>query len=223
MAYGISSTTFLLSTGLTPAVASASVHIGGVFTMLASGLSHWKLKNINIKILKNLIIPGVIGAITGAFVLTSVPSETIKIFVNIYLIIMGIRILYKVFKTTIKKKIQLTKIWLIGVIGGFLDSIGGGGWGPIVTSTFIIDGYKPSMVIGTSNTAKFFVTLAQSVVFIVMIDISKMWQVILGLSIGGIIAAPIAALISKKIPAKAIMILVGIVIIVINLWDIVKA
>jgi len=169
MAYGVSSTTLLLSMGIPPASASASVHSAEVFTTLVSGISHFRLGNVNKRVFIMLAIPGVLGGIMGAWVLSLETIGTlIKPFVSFYLIAMGIVILVKALR---KKKENVSaqdlgkKTYGLGFIGGLMDAMGGGGWGPIVTTTMIANGNHPRTTIGTVNAAEFFVTLAQVTTF----------------------------------------------------------
>lgn len=216
MAYGVSSTTFLLSLGIPPAAASASVHMSEIFTTGVSGLAHWRLRNIDTKLVKKLVIPGVVGGILGAYILVNIDGNLIKPFVSAYLLIMGIIILVKAFSP--KQKLQEPRhIRLLGLVGGFFDAIGGGGWGPIVTTTLVARGNHPRATIGSVNFTEFFVTLAQSVTFILTLSFVAYWKIILGLLLGGVIAAPIAALATKHIPLKYLMLMVGIVIILLSL------
>ena len=217
MAYGVTATSFLLSFGISPAASSASVHASEVFTSGVSGLMHLKFGNVNTKLFKSLLIPGVIGAILGAYILSSFEqyNEIIKPIVSGYTLILGVIIIFKALKKdNIRQKIK--RIFPLAIIGGFLDSIGGGGWGPIVSSTLIARGKNPRYTIGSVNLAEFFITLASSLTFITLIGLTH-WAIILGLIIGGVIAAPIAAYIANKIPTKSIMILVGIVVIITSL------
>lgn len=217
MAYGVTATSFLLSFGITPAASSASVHASEVFTSGVSGLMHLKFGNVNNKLFKSLLIPGVIGAILGAYILSSFEhyNYVIKPLVSAYTLILGIIIIFKALKKdNIRQKIK--RIFPLAMVGGFLDSIGGGGWGPIVSSTLIAKGRNPRYTIGSVNLAEFFITLASSLTFITIIGLTH-WTIILGLIIGGVIAAPIAAYISNRIPTKSIMILVGIVVIITSL------
>lgn len=217
MAYGVTATSFLLSFGVSPAASSASVHASEVFTSGVSGLMHLKFGNVNNKLFKSLLIPGVIGAILGAYILSSFEqyNYVIKPLVSGYTLILGLIIIFKALKKdNIRQKIK--RIFPLAAVGGFLDSIGGGGWGPIVSSTLIARGRNPRYTIGSVNLAEFFITLASSLTFITIIGLTH-WAIILGLIIGGVIAAPIAAYISNKIPTKSIMILVGIVVIILSL------
>jgi uncharacterized membrane protein YfcA len=214
MAYGVTSTSVLLSLGIPPASASASVHTSEVFTTLTSGLSHLKLKNVDKNLFKKLLIPGMIGGALGAYILTFVPTKIIKPLAGIYLLIMGILILRKLFQ---RKKTKLkTNITLLGGIGGFLDAVGGGGWGPVVTSTLVARGDKPRLTIGSVNLAEFFVTLTEAATFFSLIGIAY-WEIILGLIIGGVIAAPFAAYTCKKLPSRTLLAIVGTVIIVLSI------
>ncbi len=210
MAYGVCSTTFLLSAGIPPAAASATVHTAELFTTATSGISHLRLGNVDISLFKRLVIPGVVGGVVGAYILTEVPGNTIKPFMAGYLLLMGLVILYKAFRKAQELKIGKTVVPL-GLVGGFFDAIGGGGWGPIVTSTLVARGASPRMTVGSVNTAEFFVTLAESVVFIVAIGLTY-WTAIVGLIIGGVVAAPLAAFFCTKIPTKTFMILIGLLI-----------
>jgi len=231
MAYGVSSNSFLLATGVPVPVASASVHLAEIATTAVSGISHTKLGNIDKNLFKKLIIPGVIGSIVGALLLTfgwenlSKDWKTIiKIVVAIYLLAMGIRILTKAFHLVSSKKRAFKKrhFAVLALVGGFSDAIGGGGWGPIVTSTLVNAEDHPRFVIGTVNTVEFFVTVAQVAVFLAMLSIMD-WQVIVGLIIGGCMAAPFAAKLCKAIPAKTMMIIVGVVIVILQIYTLTKS
>ncbi len=217
MAYGVSATTFLLSFGVSPAVASMSVHASEIFTSGVSGLMHLKFGNVNSKLFKVIVLPGVIGSILGAYILTEFESYNayIKPFVGTYTLILGIIIIVKVVRKHQKRK-KLKHVGWLATAGGFLDAIGGGGWGPVVSSTLIASGKSPRLVIGSVNLAEFFVSLASSFTFFTLIGGSG-WQTILGLILGGVCAAPIAAHLSKKLNVKAMMIFVGIVVIIVSL------
>ena len=215
MAYGVISTTFLTGIGIPAAAASASVHTAEIFTTGVSGFSHFKFENIDKELVKKLLIPGVLGGIIGAYILTSIPGDKIKPFVAVYLLIMGIVIVIKARKNHEIKDVK-TKISRLGFIGGFFDAIGGGGWGPIVTSTLVARGNCPRYTIGSVNFSEFFVTVAQSVTFFLTIGLVH-WKIIVGLLLGGVIAAPFAAFSCKKLPHKPLMVLVGLLIIILNL------
>lgn len=217
MGYGVSSTTFLLTVGVPPAAASASVHASEIFTSGVSGLMHLRFGNVNTKLFRNLLLPGIAGAILGAYVLTSLDEYNylIRPVVVTYTLVLGIIIIAKaVRKDKVRKKIR--RVGVLAAVGGFLDSAGGGGWGPIVSSTLIAGGRNPRYTIGSVNLAEFFVALASSLTFITLIGLGH-WQVIAGLIIGGCIAAPIAAYVSKRLPLKTAMILVGVLVIIVSL------
>jgi hypothetical protein len=217
MAYGVTATTFLLSFGISPAASSASVHASEVFTSGVSGLMHLKFGNVNNKLFKSLLIPGVIGAILGAYILSSFEQYNyiIKPLVSTYTLILGVIIIFKALQKD-KVRQRIKRIFPLAMVGGFLDSIGGGGWGPIVSSTLIARGRNPRYTIGSVNLAEFFIALSSSLTFVTIIGLTH-WTIIAGLIIGGVIAAPIAAYIANKIPTKSIMILVGIVVIILSL------
>ncbi|HNQ60585.1 MAG TPA: sulfite exporter TauE/SafE family protein [Bacteroidales bacterium] len=215
MAYGVSSTSFLISTGISPAIASASVHAAEIFTTGISGISHWRFKNLDKKLFIQLAIPGVIGSALGAYVLSSFQGDILKPIINVYLLLMGFRILY----SALRKKIMARKFkqyTVLGLLGGFVDASGGGGWGPVVTTTLVGTGETPRVTIGTVNTAEFLVTLASTGVFTMVIGLSH-WHIIVGLILGGMIAAPLAAFLCNKINARWAMVLVGILIMALSI------
>ncbi len=217
MAYGVTASTFLLTLGIPPAAVSASVHTSEIFTSGVSGYMHLKFGNVNSKLFKKILIPGVIGAISGAYLVSSLEQYIfiIKPLVAVYTLILGILIIQKALKKRVEKK-PIKKIGWLAYAGGTLDSIGGGGWGPIVTSTLIARGRHPKYTIGSVNLAEFFVSLASSVTFITLIGFNH-WQVVLGLILGGMVAAPIAASLSRRIPIKTMMIMVGTIVIIVSL------
>jgi uncharacterized membrane protein YfcA len=221
MAYGVTATTFLLSVGITPAAASASVHASEVFTSGVSGYMHLKFGNVNSKLFKTLVITGVIGAILGAYVLSSLEeySTYIKPIVSVYTLFLGVIIIRKALIKRMEKR-QLKRVGVLALFGGYLDSIGGGGWGPIVSSTLIASGRHPKYTIGSVNLTEFFVSLASSITFFTVIGLGY-WQVIIGLILGGVVAAPLAARLANKLPVKSMMILVGMVIIIVSLRQII--
>jgi uncharacterized protein len=216
MAYGVTCTSFLLSLGVTPAVSSASVHVAEMFTTGASAISHFRFKNINKKLFKGLLIPGVLGAIVGAYLLSDViDGNIIKPFIAAYMLILGIIIIRKAIQKNLVKN-KTKRIGLLAASGGFLDSIGGGGWGPIVTSTLLGQGRDPRYTIGSVNAAEFAITFASGITFLIFHGINS-WQVVLGLIIGGVIAAPFGALLVGKIKRKPLMLTVGILVIGLSL------
>ena len=212
MAYGVSSNTFLLSIGVPPAAASASVHMAEVVTTGVSGFSHWKLGNIDWKLVKKLAVPGVLGGISGAYLLTSIDGNILKPYISAYLLIMGVIILVKAFNGKHEHK-ETKHLSILGIIGGFFDAIGGGGWGPIVTTTLVARGKHPRFAIGSVNFSEFFVTFAESVTFVLTLSFLGYWQIILGLLIGGAIAAPMAAVVARRLPVKVLMFMVGVLIV----------
>ena len=221
MGYGATSTTFLLSFGVPPVTSSMAVHVAEMFTTGASAISHYRFKNINKKLVLNLVIPGVAGAITGAYLLADViDGDLIKPYIAIYMIILAITIIIKGLRKTIQKK-KTKRLGALAVFGGFMDSIGGGGWGPIVTSTLMGRGRDPRYTIGSVNTAEFAISFASGITFIAFEGIHG-WQVIAGLIIGGVIAAPIGAYLVNKIPRKSITILIGLLLIVMSLRTLFK-
>ena len=213
MAYGVSSTSILLSLGVPPAAASASVHTAEMFTTGASGFSHFKFGNVNKRLVLTLLLPGVVGGVLGAYILTTLPVQIIKPIMAAYLVVMGITILYRAFNFNAAKPVvsEDPKPYLLALVGGFFDAIGGGGWGPIVTSTMVARGHEPRFTIGSVNATEFFVTVAESITFAAMIGAVMLenWTTIVGLLLGGVIAAPLAAYVCKRLPARTLMFMVG--------------
>ena len=223
MGYGVTSATILLSTGVPPAAISGSIHTAEMFASGASGYSHYKFGNVNKKLFKALLIPGVIGAVFGAILLTRLGEthvDYIRPILATYTLFLGVKILLNAFrKQRIQKKFKRHG-WLAGV-GGFFDSFGGGGWGPIVTTTLITKGRSPKYVIGSVSLTEFFVTLASAFTFFTMLGVSH-WQTIVALIIGGLVAAPLAARLTGKLPRKTSFILLGVLVIFWSLRRLVK-
>lgn len=222
MAYGVSATSFLLTFGISPALASATTHVSEIFTTLSSGLSHWKFGNVDKLLFTRLLVPGVIGGISGAYILSNISGEGIKPIISGYLVVMGIVIFRKSFQITRSyTPFSPTAISNLGFIGGFCDAIGGGGWGPVVTTNLVVRGNKTNQTIGSVNAAEFFVTLAESVTFLLAMGWVDNWTPILGLIIGGVPASLVGAKLCQVIPEKILMRAVGALIITISLRTIV--
>lgn len=220
MAYGITATTFLLTTGVPPAAASASVHIAEIFTTGFSGISHWRFGNVNKALFKRLLIPGMAGAITGAWIITSVDGDLIKPWISAYLVVMGLYVLSKAFRHIKPNKEPPKHVAALALTGGFVDAVGGGGWGPVVTTSLIGTGQDPRTTIGTVNAAEFFLAIAGGLTFALLIGFTH-WQVIAGLVVGGLFAAPFAAWLCSHLHARTLLIMVGVIVTVIssfNLW-----
>lgn len=215
MGYGVTSATVLLSAGVPPAAISGSIHTAEMFASGASGYSHYKFGNVNKKLFKVLVIPGVIGAILGAILLVKLGEkhvDYVRPILACYTLFLGFKILWGVFRSQrVQKKFKNYKF--LASIGGFFDSFGGGGWGPIVTTTLINKGRQPKYVIGSVSLTEFFVTLSSAVTFFIFLGVQH-WQTITGLIVGGLIAAPIAAKLVGKLPKKTAMILLGILVVI---------
>lgn len=222
MAYGATASSVLLSLGVPPATASACVHAAETFTTAASGLAHWRLGNVDRKLLLRLAIPGMIGGAIGAYALTELPGEVLKPFISAYLLLLGAFIVWKALAARPIAAPAPRAVGPLGLFGGVLDAIGGGGWGAIVTSTLLGQGTTPRYAIGSVNLAEFFVTLTISTTFFLTVGLS-LWPIIAGLIVGGVIAAPFAALATKHIPDKVLMLLVGGVVMLLSLRTIVMA
>ncbi|TCD15214.1 sulfite exporter TauE/SafE family protein [Oricola cellulosilytica] len=211
MAYGLASTSVLLGLGFTPAVASASVHAAEVFTTGASALSHWRFGNVRWKMVGRLAIPGAVGGTIGAMLLSSMDGGRVRPVVAFYLAAMGLWIVWKAARRANRPSVEPRMLPALGLVGGFLDSIGGGGWGPIVTSSIIGQGAVARTAIGSTNASEFLVTLMISGTFFLTVGL-ELWPIILGLIVGGVIAAPLAALVVRHMPDRPMMMLVGVLI-----------
>ncbi len=226
MGYGVICTTTLLFLGIPPHAVSASIHSAESFTTAAGSISHIKLKNVSKSLVKKLAIPAIIGAIIGAVSLTYLGeyySKITKMVISFYTLYLGIQILSNAFKPkqnkALKKKTNLTRL---GVIGGFIDSFAGGGWGPLVTGTLIKNSFTPRFAVGSSTVAKFILTVTAAVTFFLTLGIQH-WNIILGLLIGGIITAPFSAMLTAKLPVKNMFIIIGTLVIVMSSITIYKS
>jgi uncharacterized protein len=216
MGYGATSTSFLLSIGVPPALSSMGVHVAEMFTTGVSAVAQHKFGNINRKLLKSLLLPGILGSLIGAYLLSTViDGNSIKPYISLYMVVLAIIIIIKALRKNIKKK-KTKNLGVLAVFGGFMDAVGGGGWGPIVTSTLLSRGRNPRYTIGSVNAAEFAVAFASGVTFLLFGSISG-WKVICGLILGGIIASPLGAYFVNKVPQKKMQILVGILIIFLSL------
>ena len=214
MGYGLCAMSWLMGGGIAPATASATVHAAEVFTTGFSGVSHRYFGNIDPVLFRRLVIPGVIGAAIGAFVLTSLPADRVQPLIAAYLLFMGAILLIKAVRPI--APVAVTRhLTPLGFIGAFVDAWGGGGYGPIVASTLLVRGQNTRTTVGTTNAVQFFVALTASIVFFASLGFSH-WRIILGLAIGGALAAPIAAYISRRAPARPVMILAGMLVIVLG-------
>lgn len=223
MSYGVTSTAFSLSMGIPPASASMGVHLSEILSNGIAGWMHYKMGNINWKLFRMLIIPGILGAVAGAYLLSSLEhySNYTKPFVSLYTLILGGVILSKAFNIKkLRTSGKIKKIPLLGLFGGFIDAVGGGGWGSIVLSSLIAGGRNARFSLGTVKLTRFFIALMSSLTFISMLK-SAHWEAIGGLVIGSALASPIAAKVSNRISAKSIMVAVGFIVILVSLRSIV--
>jgi len=224
MSYGVTTASFSLAMGLPPASASMAIHISEVMSNGIAGWMHYKMGNVNWKLFKILIIPAIIGAVLGAYILSSLEhySSYVKPIVAVYTLFLGGIILMKAFNIKRKKADQkIKKIGLLGFVGGFIDAAFGGGWGSIVLSSLIAGGRHPLFSLGTVKISRFFIATLSSLTFFTMLG-GKHWEAVLGLIIGSAVAAPIAARVSNKISAKTIMVAVGIIVMIVSLRSIFK-
>ncbi|MDX1481481.1 MAG: sulfite exporter TauE/SafE family protein [Woeseiaceae bacterium] len=215
MAYGITATSLLLSVGVPPPVASATVHTAECFTTGASALSHHAFGNVNRELFRRLVLPGMIGAVLGAWLLSSFPLDFFTPVIAAYLLIMGLIIVVKAFREFPPRTVT-RHVAPLGLVGGFLDAAGGGGWGPIVASNLVARGSEVRQAIGSTNAVEFFVALSATATFVVGIGLTG-WQIVVGLALGGVIGAPLGAWLCKRLPIRPFMMLVGSIIVLISL------
>jgi uncharacterized protein len=224
MGYGVICTTVLLILNIPPVSISASIHSAETFTSAAGAASHYKYGNVNWKLSKALAIPGAIGAIFGAIALILVHHKSpafIKPTMALYTFYLGVKILLNAYKTDTVENNKIN-IPVLCFAGGFIDSFGGGGWGPLVTGTFIKNGHTPRYVIGSSSFAKFVLTCASAFTFLVGGGFGE-WKIVAGLLIGGVITAPFSALLTTKLPTKKMFVAVGFVVIICSLITFTRA
>ncbi len=222
MAFGVISTTLLISLGVPPATASAGVHTVETFTTGVSGVSHVLHKNVDWKLFARLVVPGVIGGVLGAYVLTQVSAEIARPFVLAYLAAIGVYLLWRgAMHRHTEREPKIVEP--LGLVGGFLDAAGGGGWGPIVTSNLLVQGGSPRSVIGTVNTAEFFLTVTISATFIFALGWEAFTVATVGLLIGGVVAAPIGAYVAKRVAADLLLTMVGTVIVLTSGYGLYRA
>lgn len=226
MGYGVICTTTLLFLGIPPHAVSASIHSAESFTTAAGSISHIRLKNVSKSLVKKLAIPAVFGAIIGAVSLTYLGeyySKITKTIISFYTLYLGIQILSNAFKKKQDKKLKRrTNLTRLGLIGGFIDSFAGGGWGPLVTGTLIKNSFTPRFAVGSSTVAKFILTLTAAITFILTLGIQH-WNIILGLLIGGIFTAPFSAMLTAKLPVKSMFIVIGLLVIIMSSITIYKS
>ncbi|MFD7310814.1 sulfite exporter TauE/SafE family protein [Promicromonospora sp. NPDC059942] len=222
MAYGVTSTTLLLAIGTNPAAASATVHLAEIGTTLASGAAHWRFGNVDWKVVARIGIPGAIGAFAGATFLSSLSTEVAAPVMSVILLVLGLYVLLRFtvqgLPTRSDKPLRRRFLTPLGLVAGFMDATGGGGWGPVGTPAILASGrMEPRKVIGSIDTSEFFVAIAASLGFFVGLSgegIDFAW--VLALLIGGLIAAPIAAWLVRLVPPRILGSLVGGVIVLTN-------
>ena len=222
MAFGVISTTAMLSMGLPPAQASAIVHTAEIFTTGASAASHIHNRNVDWRLVTRLGIAGVAGAVLGAWVLSNLDASIVRPYIAAYLLLVGIFILLKAWQLSPLRDAPAPWVGPIGFVAGFLDASGGGGWGPVATSSLVGSGHAPRMAVGSVNATEFFVTIAAATTFFVELGASP-WRELLALVVGGMLAAPLGGFVVKHISPRVLMVLVGCLIIALSAWQIARA
>ncbi|MEO5773848.1 MAG: sulfite exporter TauE/SafE family protein [Sphingomicrobium sp.] len=222
MAFGTISSALMISLGQPPALASAGVHLAETFTTAASGISHIAHRNVDWRLFGRIAIPGIVGGIMGAYVLTQIDGAVMKPIVLTYLALIGLFLIYR----SMKKELHDAALRLVaplGFAGGFLDAAGGGGWGAIVTGNLLAQGGEPRRVIGTVNTAEFLVTATISATFIASMGWKAFTVATVGLLVGGVLAAPLGAHIVKRVEAKKLLFAVGLLLMLTSAYGIWRA
>lgn len=224
MAYGITATTFLLASGFSPALASASVHIAEIFTTGLSGVAHARLGNVDRSLFLRLLLPGMLGAFLGALVITQLDGAALKPWVAGYLAVMGLYVLAKAFRsrTRVSAPSRPRHVGKLALFGGFVDAAGGGGWGPVVTSSLLGTGNDPRTTIGSVNFAEFFLTLTSGASFALLVGMGP-WPIVAGLVFGGLFAAPLAAVLCRKLSARTLLVLVGTLVTALSVYNLNQA
>jgi uncharacterized protein len=222
MAYGVLTNTALLAIGLPPAHASALVHTTEIFTTSASAASHIYHRNVDWRMVARLGVTGVLGAILGAWVLSNVEVTAARRFVYAYLLIMGFYILWKSMRVASASRSPAGWTSVLGFGAGFLDATGGGGWGPMTTSTLVGSGHAPRYSVGSVNTAEFFVTVSAATTFFVEIGALPLEQLV-PLVLGGVLAAPFGGWLVKRVPARGLMTVVGVLIVTLSIVQLFRA
>lgn len=222
MAFGLISTSAMLAIGMAPAQASAVVHTAEIFTTGASAVSHVYHRNVDWRLMWRLGIAGVLGAILGAWLLSNLDAAIMRPFVSGYLAVIGIYILLKAVRMAPGRDAPAAWTSPVGFVAGFLDASGGGGWGPVATSTLVGSGHAPRKVVGSVNATEFFVTTAAATTFFLELGASPLMSLV-PLVIGGVIAAPFGGWAVKHIPARALMVLIGILIVALAAWQLARS
>lgn len=220
MAYGVIASSLLLGLGVPPAVSSATVHAAECFTTGTSAISHHAFGNIDKRLFRRLLLPGVLGAAVGAYILVNLPGAALKPWIAGYLFLMGVLILFKAFRPVPSREVT-AHVTSLGFFGALVDAMGGGGWGPIVASNLLARGSAFRATIGSVNAVEFFVALTASLVFLLTLGISH-WGIILGLALGGIASAPLGAWMVKYVRPKPMLCLVGVLVIALSARTLLK-
>ncbi len=222
MGYGVTASSFLLGSGASPAVASASTHIAKLFTTGVSGVAHARFGNVDRKLFLRLLVPGMAGGVLGVLLVTRIDGEALKPFVSAYLLLIGFYILAKAHGRVRRSQREPRHAGKLALFGGFVDAVGGGGWGPVVTSSLVGSGNDPRTTIGSVNFAEFFMTLATAASF-TFLAVEGTWPVVAGLVVGGLFAAPFAALLCRKVSARALLMAVGTLITLLSLYGLYRS
>jgi uncharacterized membrane protein YfcA len=222
MAYGVLSNAAMLTMGLPPAQASALVHTAEIFTTGASAASHIYHRNVDWRMVARLGVTGVLGAVLGAWILSNIDIVAGRRLVYGYLLLMGFYILWKSMRIALRPRTPAGWTAPLGFVAGFLDASGGGGWGPVTTSTLIGSGHAPRQTVGSVNTTEFFVTVAAATTFFAELGASPL-EYLVPLVLGGVLAAPFGGWAVRHVPARALMIAVGVVIVTLSMFQLLRA
>ena len=222
MAFGVISTSAMLALGMPPAQASAVVHTAEIFTTGASAISHVWHRNVDWRLVWRLGIAGAAGAVLGAWILSNLDATAVRPFIAAYLLAVGAFILLRAMQMAPARDAPAVWTAPVGFVAGFLDASGGGGWGPVATSTLVGSGHAPRLAVGSVNTTEFFVTVAAATTFFVELGASPIRELI-ALILGGLLAAPFGGWVVKRMPPRPLMVAVGLLIVVLSAWQIAHA
>ncbi|WP_169239043.1 sulfite exporter TauE/SafE family protein [Candidatus Roseilinea sp. NK_OTU-006] len=215
MAYGTVASSLLITLGVPPVLSSATVHTAECFTTGASAIAHRAFGNVDQRLLRGLVAPAILGAVLGALILSHLPGEALRPYIALYLLIMGLVIIGKAFRQLPPRTVT-EHLGTLGFVGAFLDTVGGGGWGPIVATTLLSRGNHVRTAIGSANAVEFFVTLAATATFTTTLSFNH-WTAVIGLALGGLPAAPLAAWLTKRLPLRPLMVMIGLVVVALSL------
>lgn len=228
MGFGVTSTSVLVTFGVVPAVASASVHTAEAAVDIVSAISHWKLGNVDFRLSRHLLIPGIVASVLGAVFLSGLNLQVAKPFVRVGLILLGLMILYEhirpgASRSWIKGEMTKTKATILGFVAAFIDVAVGGGWGPLGTPALILSGEEPRKAVGVIEFTEPIISLTAVVTFGLLLGFENfMWDMTIPMIAGGVILSPVASYLTAKMPKKLLGVLIGLWLVLLNVWGLLQ-